>query len=370
MQWMLSDFSLFLNSYWKHRFLIRNSYHPQNHFCYSIDKKANKDFHARIKGLASCFPNVVITPEEFNVDSAGHYMDHAFYNCMKLFSKRPGWEYMILLQNHDVIIKSPYEIVEIYKSLGGANDVEITPCPDGRWNHSLKWDARSLKLFANVVIPQLSESSVSSKQLSATLRFAKGATQASLSRAAVEWLVGTVNLTTLLDQINAMPFGVDEVLMQSLQVSDELDMPGRFTFECLKQGKNTDFITRMSHWPSGAELCRSRKIRKGICILGLEDLQLLSKYPNVMANKVMLPDFDYGAIDCIHEVIFNRTFLGQVDHPLNLNYYRNMANLSKQHSNPSMYGFGMVLERSPCNGGSRDFVLSNLKIHPEAADLQ
>lgn len=65
------------------------------------------------------------------------------------FSATLGSHLIKALQNHDVIIKSPYEIVEIYKSLGGANDVEITPCPDGRWNHSLKWDARSLKLFAN-----------------------------------------------------------------------------------------------------------------------------------------------------------------------------------------------------------------------------
>ncbi|KAK6042886.1 hypothetical protein COOONC_19610 [Cooperia oncophora] len=86
-------------------------------------------------------------------------------------------------------------MVEIYKLLGGANDVELTPCPKERWDHSKKWDARSLKLFVN-------ESSASPTQLNASLRFAKGATQASLSRAAVEWLVTTVNLTTLITQIN------------------------------------------------------------------------------------------------------------------------------------------------------------------------
>ncbi|KAK6042883.1 Core-2/I-Branching enzyme [Cooperia oncophora] len=41
---------------------LRSSYHPQNFFCYSIDQKADKDFHDRIKQLAVCFPNVLITP--------------------------------------------------------------------------------------------------------------------------------------------------------------------------------------------------------------------------------------------------------------------------------------------------------------------
>ncbi|VDO78289.1 unnamed protein product [Heligmosomoides polygyrus] len=136
--------------------------------------------------------------------------------------------------NNDVVIKSPYEFVEIYKILDGVNDVEVSPCPEKRWNLSMKWDARSLKLFVD-------ESLATPQQLNAKLQFAKGSAQASFSRAAVEWLVGTVNLTTLLDQINSMT----------------------------------------------------------------------------------LPDFDYGLADCVHELIFNRTFLAQVDHPLNLSYYRN-----------------------------------------------
>ncbi|KAK6030981.1 hypothetical protein OSTOST_02873 [Ostertagia ostertagi] len=129
-------------------------------------------------------------------------------------------------------------------------------------------------------------------------------------------------------------------------------MPGRFTSECLKQGKNTDFISRpaetlraqfslktdslsslkgaeveerMSHWNyRGKEFCRSQYARKAICILGIEDFQLLSQYPTVMANK-MLPEFDYAIVDCVHEMIFNRTFHGQVDYPLNSGYYRSMV---------------------------------------------
>ncbi|KIH64946.1 hypothetical protein ANCDUO_04735 [Ancylostoma duodenale] len=151
-------------------------------------------------------------------------------------------------ENHDVIIKSPYEVATIFELLEGANDVEITPCPKDRLDLTEMWDARSLKLFANDI--DMSESAVSAKQLNATLSFAKGAVQVSLSRAAVEWLVFTANLTTLMQQI----------------------------------------------------------------------------------NKMMLPEFDYAIVECVHEMIFNRTFLEQVDHPLDMDYYSNMVNV-KFHKN-------------------------------------
>ncbi|RCN29708.1 hypothetical protein ANCCAN_24531 [Ancylostoma caninum] len=209
----------------------------------------------------------------------------------------------------------------IFELLDGANDIEITPCPKDRLDLKKMWDARSLKLFAN-------ETDVSAKQLNASLSFAKGAVQASLSRAAVEWLVFTANLTTLMEQINKMPFGVDEILLESLQISDDIDMPGRFTSKCLEQGQNTDFITRMSHWNYGEkEGCKTRYVRNGLCVLGMEDLHSLSQYPNIMANK-MLPEFDYAIVECIHEMLFNRTFLDQVDHPLDTNYYTTMVNVS------------------------------------------
>ncbi|EYB98010.1 hypothetical protein Y032_0134g1804 [Ancylostoma ceylanicum] len=86
-------------------------------------------------------------------------------------------------------------MVEIYKLLEGANDVEITPCPEDRWDQTRQWDARSLNLFRN-------ESAMTAKQLNARITFAKGAAQASLSRPAVEWLVYTANLTTLMNQLN------------------------------------------------------------------------------------------------------------------------------------------------------------------------
>ncbi|RCN27605.1 Core-2/I-Branching enzyme [Ancylostoma caninum] len=40
---------------------LRSSYHAQNVFCYSVDKKASENFNRRINTLEECFPNVVVT---------------------------------------------------------------------------------------------------------------------------------------------------------------------------------------------------------------------------------------------------------------------------------------------------------------------
>ncbi|EPB72183.1 Core-2/I-Branching enzyme [Ancylostoma ceylanicum] len=283
---------------------LRSSYHPQNYFCYTIDSKASSDFRRKMRQLPACFPNVYVVSEEFNIDSWGRSMNKAHFECLKLLMEQPGWSYAILLQNHDLILKSVYEMVEIYRLLGGANDVEIVRAPPDMYDNHKKWDARSLNLFGK-------GSHASNSQMNATLRFAKGVVQASISRAAVDWMVNTVNLTTLIEQINQEPFS-DELLLQSLQVSDDLDMPGRFT---------------LTYWATRPpRSCLSGNVRHDICIVGVEHLPGLSGAPQIMVNKA-LPDFDYGAIECVHELLFNRTFLGQVDKPLNASHYLSLGHV-------------------------------------------
>lgn len=77
------------------------SYAPQNFYCYAIDEKAPQRFHAQMHSLAACLPNVYITRHEYSVDSAGHNMDYAHYECMKVLLQKSSewhWKYLILLQ--------------------------------------------------------------------------------------------------------------------------------------------------------------------------------------------------------------------------------------------------------------------------------
>ncbi|CAB04881.4 beta-1,6-N-acetylglucosaminyltransferase [Caenorhabditis elegans] len=309
---------------------VEMSYHPQNSFCFAIDKKAAKEFKERMQAMASCLPNVLLLPDDLSVDSHGHNTNLAHYNCLRALINKPGWNYAILLQNHDLITKSVYELEKIFNWLGGANDVAIRPELGRLDKKHFKWDPMSLKLFRN-------ESEIDPVILNTTLKFAKGAVQSSLSRAAVDWMTRTVDLTTFIDQWNHGTYGVDEQFTQAFQISDFLGMPGHFTDKCIKKGIITEGITRFAQWTHGDQSkCASKKSRHGICIMGIEHLSMMAKSEHLMFNKV-LPLFDYSIIECTAELLFNRTFLGQIHHPLNEEYYSNMINVlyHKHHHEPN-----------------------------------
>ncbi|KAK5967473.1 Core-2/I-Branching enzyme [Trichostrongylus colubriformis] len=307
---------------------LRSSFHPQNVFCYAIDYKADKEFVERVETLAKCFPNVVVPEKRWDIGRNGINGTLAHHECMKALLAYEGWGYVILMQNYDVMIKTVFETVSILRALGGANDVYVRPCGPGRYNRLLDWDIRSLKLYRN-------EQQMTSAQLNSSLTFAQGAVQASLTRSAVEWMVNTVDLTKIFEQLDFDLMGVDEVLIPTLQVSDGLDMPGRFTARCVKEGRIMDFITRVTSWQFTTDECRSMHYRHFVCIYGVEDLVWVSKSPKLMANK-MMPSFDYGAIDCMHELMFNRTYLVQGDQKWNMTLYENLPGVlyNKYRQNP------------------------------------
>ena len=47
-----------------------------------------------------------------------------------------------------------------------------------------------------------------------------------------------------------------------------------------------------------------------------------------MKKIQMMPDFDYAVVDCMHELLYNRTYFNQNDYALNLSYYANQPNVS------------------------------------------
>ncbi|KAK6061296.1 Core-2/I-Branching enzyme [Cooperia oncophora] len=220
---------------------LRSSYHPQNIFCYSIDYKAKKDFTERVEALAECLPNVIAPKERFVIGRRGINGTRAHYECMKAVMAYKSWGYAMLMQNYDVMIKTVYETVAILAVLGGANDVHMGKCESKRYNQSLKWDVRSLRFYRD-------EKGLTPSQLNASLTFARGAVHASLSRAAVDWMVNTIDLNKTFEQLDLNVLGVDEVLIPTLQASDSLNMPGRFTAQCVKKGGRIGFITRIATW--------------------------------------------------------------------------------------------------------------------------
>lgn len=75
-------------------------YAPQNFYCFAIDNKSPKSFHEKFRKLANCFPkNVFIAQKEFSIDSAGHNIEYAHFECFKeLKQQNFSWKYVFNLQ--------------------------------------------------------------------------------------------------------------------------------------------------------------------------------------------------------------------------------------------------------------------------------
>ncbi|CAJ0607509.1 unnamed protein product [Cylicocyclus nassatus] len=307
---------------------LRSSYHSQNHFCYFLDKKADTLFKTRMHLLDECFPNVYIPHKQLSIDAWGHFMFFAYHECLKVLTEVDGWKYALLLQNYDLVIKSVKEFIAIYNILGGANDIPLHKCETRCQNlDKQKWDAKTLRFY--------NESATEQSRSNGVLKFAKGTAQVSLSRAAVEWMISTVNLSTIMHLFNNKKvYGIDEILYSSLQVSDGLGMPGHFTSACLEKGFWSPAVTRLSYHDSRLCRCPSGKSRNSICIFGIEDLGILASSPRLIANKI-LPDYDYAVVDCVHELLFNRTFRNLVNPHFELQYYKELPHV-QYHRNHSI----------------------------------
>ncbi|GMT13442.1 hypothetical protein PFISCL1PPCAC_4739, partial [Pristionchus fissidentatus] len=265
---------------------LATNYAAENVFCFSMDKKASREFHKRIAALAKCLPNVVIPSREEDMDGAGHNQNAAHLACMRA--------------NHDVMIKTHSEMTEILKIYGGANDVEITPCPDHRCLSSLEKNLGELYLC-----PKSLQGAQLEQCRRSSIEWGKGAMQALLSRAAVDFIFDQIDVCPLVKELNDMGFGVDEQLYESLQITSEIRLPGGFHHKC-RDRSHAQYISRMSLWRGSNEECASGNLRHSICIYGVEDLPLLASATSVMANK-MLPEFDQAITSCVSELLFNRT---------------------------------------------------------------
>ncbi|CAB03539.2 Beta-1,3-galactosyl-O-glycosyl-glycoprotein beta-1,6-N-acetylglucosaminyltransferase 3 [Caenorhabditis elegans] len=306
---------------------VQVSFHPQNAFCFVIDINASEEFKKRMRALAACMPNVIVLADEDPVYSSGHNVNLVHNKCLKALLDIPGWNYALLLQNHDLIMKSVYEMEQIFEWLGGANDIFVTH-EIGRVDvKKLKWDPMSLKLFIN-------ETEMDKLLLTTPMKIVKGWVHCSLSRASVEWMFQKLDPSIFMHQLNQGRYGVDEQYFPILQANAEFGMPGHFTDECLQQGKTTEFITRIALWVPESK-CDTNMTRHAVCIIGLEHFQAVASFTHLMFNKV-IPSFDNSIVECTAELLHNRTFLGQVDHPLKEDYYKNMVNVlyHKHHLEP------------------------------------
>ncbi|CAD5212880.1 unnamed protein product [Bursaphelenchus okinawaensis] len=310
--------------------VLAATYQPQNCYCYAIDRSADHLFRARLKALAKCLPNVIVATEYRDMDSAGHRMDLAHIDCLNVL--RNGtmkWKYVQLLQNHDFPAKTNYKMVAVMKWLNGSNDIEMNREP-GRVNKKLNWTLSNMEIFKNSSkLDQILKTWTAPTPPSIT--FAKGYNEVTISREAIDYIFTELNLTKLFSQIdNDKTYGIDEIGFTTILSMELLGIPGHFSQHCINQGKSTSFITRYSNWLN-QEKCKSHHFRHAICIHGVEDLlPIVDNIKELYVNKVM-PDFDFNAVTCWLEVLYNRTYLEErTVKRLDQKHYQGLAHVRYQ----------------------------------------
>ncbi|CAJ0936045.1 unnamed protein product, partial [Mesorhabditis belari] len=316
------------------------TYSPTNHYCFHVDIKSTQRFKTQMSYLEKCLPNVHLAPNYLNTTSSGHNNNRAHLLCLELLLKYQNWEYVLMLQNHDLVAHTNSELSKMLSLLNGTNDFNLDNMIWGRVRANQSFTMDDLNFFTKHTPLSFPE------RETAKLDFAKGLEQATLNRAAVDWMINRVNISTLLDRFDDRKlYAVDEQFFATLQNSETLRMPGGYHSSCLRNRGNKFFtyLTRHTRWTFDRS-CKHN--RHWICLYGIEDLwearEIARKHFTL--NK-FVASHDFGAIICMAESLFNRTHYG--DEPFDLLHIRNHSGVRYQKATRQP---GFYISNFTCNG--------------------
>uniref|UniRef100_A0A0K0EAF8 Beta-1,6-N-acetylglucosaminyltransferase n=1 Tax=Strongyloides stercoralis TaxID=6248 RepID=A0A0K0EAF8_STRER len=278
-------------------------YQPQNIYCYAVDEKQPLSFKFKIFLLTTCFENVFITDTEYAISSGGLHYGTSHLECIKKI-KYFDWKYIFLLQNHDFPLKTNAELVKILKVFQGTSDFKSARGSKGLIDQKLDWSFKGLKFYQNT-------SSWSSEILKTNITLGKGYSEVTVSRETANHIINVLNVTTYQSYFDKHhKFANDELFWSTLFSNYKyLKIPGTIPKHCIHSPGAMKSFTRYTRWSYDRKVnnCSSGYRRHSICIFGMEYLNELESQPHFFANKLM-ESFDVGAINCMGERIFNRTF--------------------------------------------------------------
>ncbi|VDP08270.1 unnamed protein product [Soboliphyme baturini] len=289
--------------------LLNAIYAPQNLYCFHVDLKASHLIHAAVERLARCFPNVAVSRRSFPISRATIDTVEAFLECIEeLYQLEQRnkvtnpWRYLIILQNHDFPLRSNAEIVRIMRLHNGANDVQLTSFDPQRiemiWKPLLNADGAPEGVEK--------KTGVSRGPPPENLKLFKG----------------SVSVRKLLEYLRNSSFG-DELFWSTLNHNEHLNLPGTYPGRCFTVKKYKMHITRFVIWKNSVHPCNGRW-RNKVCLLSSSDLPYIVRRRELFVNKLWLPD-DPIAVDCMHELLFNRTYLNDDATAFDINTYVNLT---------------------------------------------
>jgi hypothetical protein len=164
----------------------------------------------------------------------------------------------------------------------------------------------------------------------------------------VDFVINELDLSVLLKRIEDNSqiikwhsMTLSELMMGTLNGDDTIRVPGGFTHKCLDQKIESFSLTAYvflyafyllhlffssTFWDRDGP-CKTGVIRHYICLLGAEHLQELMSSKYLFANKFML-SMDYGALECWHEKMHNRTHVNRGTQSLKPEIYLNAKHVS------------------------------------------
>jgi len=287
--------------------LLSSNYQPQNFYCFLMDFKSALSFTENMQQLGKCFENVIVIASNLTIKSNGVKMNSGYLECLTEMRKF-NWNYAITLQQHDVILRTNWELVQIMQMLNGSNHIAMATAKPWvkRLNRKYKWTIGELEFFGDK-----NETCRKNKTLCDTkLRFAKGGVQSLLSRPFIEFIFTKISVTKFIGQLESTAY-TDELCWQTLNYDPILGVDGGFPTRCFEdaeKGKGgLPTLLRFVIWSFGGnrKLCGTRKWRHTVCVFGGEDVKHLSTHPHIMLNKVM-PEFDATPAICLQREIRRR----------------------------------------------------------------
>ncbi len=263
--------------------LLRAIYHPQNVYCFHVDKKSSAEFYRAISDLSECFDNVFMASKRNTVAWGGRSALKADLNCMRDLLKHPvKWKYLINLCGKDFPLKTNREIVQQLKAYENRNCVEGYKMHENRTKYTRGTHKLKPPPPYKITIYQ------GDTYMAATREFIQFEVNDPIAKSLYRFLKDTTvpdeNFSPSLNRLPSAPGG-------STHPSIECNVRYR------KWSHNRKFKERPK--------CIGMNVRH-LCIFGVGYLKHLYRIPELFVNKLGY-DYDPVAIQCMEEELNYRT---------------------------------------------------------------
>ncbi|XP_061184953.1 beta-1,3-galactosyl-O-glycosyl-glycoprotein beta-1,6-N-acetylglucosaminyltransferase-like [Saccostrea echinata] len=260
--------------------LLRAIYRPQNFYCVHVDRKTSENVYQEFASIVNCFPNVFLSSQRVVVNWGEMGVLLSQITCMIDLLKQGKWKYFINLTGQEFPLRTNHELVKILKIYNGFNDIEgtIDRTKIFRWA-SAGWPPHQIRLVKGSVL------------ITASREYVQYVIKSRVAFDFLKWVRNT-----------ELP---DETFFSSLNHNPQLGIPGSYKGKPQKDPLLKPFLTRFVNW-YGTEFPCGGEYVTDVCILGITDLPLLARRPELFANKFYVNNQPY-TLRCLEELHFNRT---------------------------------------------------------------